>query len=231
MHNHNMAITDRIEYDEGLREHMLKVYRILGLGLVVTTLLAWLATTPSIAPLLISGEGVTGLGLAAIFAPLGILLLALFPPIGKHVKVIYWLFVSAQGVGLSIGLQDVAPNVVTMSAAAAATMFGAASLYGYTTSRDLTSFGSFLFMALIGLIAVALLNIFLGSSVLDLVLSCVAILIFTGLTAWDTQAIKSNYLASANEAQLDAMRYSGALGLYLNAINIFIHLVSILNDD
>jgi FtsH-binding integral membrane protein len=142
-----------------------------------------------------------------------------------------FLFVFAAAMGLSLSSIFVIykmGSIIHVFFIAAAT-FGAASLYGYTTKKDLTSMGSFLIMGAIGLIIAGVVNIFLQSSMFAFVISCIAVLIFTGLTAYDTQQIKEYYDELEGEEQ-EKSGVVGALMLYMDFINIFVHLLQILGD-
>jgi len=212
--------------DQGLREHMVALYRVLGTGLLATAASAWVTTETGLREILIGSEGLTGLGYVFLFAPVVLLLVAGLGIGGRNLKTVYWLFVLLQGPGLALALNGVSQGSVINAAAAAAAMFGAASLYGYTSRRDLTSMGAFMFMGLVGLVIASIINLFLASTALDWALSCIAVVVFTGLTAWDTQRIKEAYDLCSSEDDLANMRYGSALRLYLNVLNLFLAILS-----
>jgi FtsH-binding integral membrane protein len=141
------------------------------------------------------------------------------------------LFVFAAAMGLSLSSVFAIfkmGSIVQVFFITAAT-FGAASLYGYTTKRDMTNIGSFLIMGVIGIVIASIVNIFLQSSMFGFIISCLAVLIFTGLTAYDTQELKNVYDSQYDE-EMEKSGVIGALGLYMNFINIFVHLLQIIGD-
>ena len=142
----------------------------------------------------------------------------------------YWLMVTAFGVSLStIFMAYTAESIVRVFFITAAT-FGAMSLYGYTTKRDLSSWGTFLFMGLIGVLIASVVNIFLASSMLQFVVSVIGVLVFTGLTAYDTQRIKSDFYEGDPAAVMSKKAVMGAVSLYLNFLNLFMLLMSLLGN-
>ncbi len=145
---------------------------------------------------------------------------------------VFWAFAALMGLSLSsIFVIYTGASIARIFFITAAT-FGAVSLYGYTTKRDLTQFGSFLIMGVIGLVIASIVNAFLGSTGLQFAISVLAVLIFTGLTAYDTQQLKDNYYsyAQGGEEVLGKSAISGALSLYLDFINIFIALLQLFGD-
>ena len=205
---------DRVAYDEGLRNFMLNMYNHTAAGLGVSGVTAWL--TYSTGALYAMGS----LMWLFMLAPLGMILYYSFAgqnwSLGKLTN-FYYIFVTVMGVSLStIFAVYTAYSIVQVFFVTAAT-FAAASLYGYTTKKDLTSFGSFLIVGLIGIIIASVVNIFLQSSGMQFAISIIGVLIFTGLTAWDTQNAKTMYL----QYQDSSMGIRFALSLYLNFINLF----------
>jgi FtsH-binding integral membrane protein len=235
--------------DEGLRSYMLKVYNYMGLGLVVTGVVAFamaqLATTTVAANAvaeLPNGILLTQLGLTIYgsplmwviaLAPLAFILVLSFGVNKLSVgttQILFWAFAAVMGLSLSsIFLQYTGESIAKVFFISAA-MFGAMSLYGYTTKRDLTAMGSFLFMGLIGLIIASIVNIFWSPSWLSFLISIVGVGIFLGLTAWDTQKIKESYNVGFGADVLAKGAIMGALSLYLDFINIFLFLLRLLGN-
>ncbi len=230
--------------DVGLRAYMLRVYNWMASGLLLTGVVAYaIAHTSAINacyPLVQTPNGMmhqaTGLAFIAMLAPLAFVL-ALSFGINRMsrttVQTLFWVFAAAMGASLtSIFLIYSGQSIVLVFFISAAT-FGAMSLYGYTTRTDLSRFGSFLFMGLIGVIIASVVNIWVGSSALQFAVSVIGVLVFTGLTAWDTQRIKADYVqfAYAEGGDLAAKRsVYDALSLYLNFINLFLLLLQIMGN-
>jgi uncharacterized protein len=238
--------------DEGLRSYMLKVYNYMGVGLVVTGLVAYFgnafATTSDPAQAvaqLTNGTMLTSWGAllytsplmwVIAFAPLAFVLVLSFginKLSGATAQILFWVFAAVMGLSLSsIFMVYTDASIAKVFFISAAT-FGAMSLYGYTTKRDLTAMGSFLFMGLIGIIIASLVNLFLASSMLQFIVSVVGVLVFSGLTAWDTQRLKNDYIygyASAGGDIAERAAITGALSLYLNFINLFTLLLQLLGQ-
>ena len=133
----------------------------------------------------------------------------------------FWAFCAVMGLSMASIFLVFTGTSIARTFFIAAAMFGATSLYGYTTKRDLSQFGSFLIMGLIGVVIASLVNLFLASSTLQFVVSIVGILVFVGLTAWDTQSIKEQYAESFDAESQQKLAVFGAFSLYLNFINIF----------
>jgi hypothetical protein len=210
----NTITQTRVAYDEGLRNFMINMYNHTAAGLGVSGVTAWL--TYSTGALYAMGS----LMWLFMLAPLGMIIYYSFAgqnwSIGKLTN-FYYIFVTVMGVSLStIFAVYTAYSIVQVFFVTAAT-FAAASLYGYTTKKDLTSFGSFLIVGLIGIIIASVVNMFLQSSGMQFAISIIGVLIFTGLTAWDTQNAKTMYL----QYQDSSMGIRFALSLYLNFINLF----------
>jgi len=207
--------------DEGLRRYMLGIYRNMGIGLAITGLIALgVAATPPLAALIFG----TPLKWVAIFAPLAFIFFFQFRidrMTNAGARTAFYAFAAVMGVSMaSIFLVFTATSIASAFFAAAA-MFAGLSLWGYTTRRDLTGLGSFLFVGLIAVIGVSLVNIFLGSSMLQILVSIVGVGVFAGLTAWDTQRLKSEYIHFAGTQAAEKLAVMGALSLYLNLINMF----------
>ena len=215
---------DRV--DEGLRAYMLSVYNYMGLGLAITGVVAFMvASSPAIYMPIFT----TPLKWVVMLAPLGFVffLSAKIRTLSPGAaQMTFWAFAAVMGLSLaSIFLVFTGASIARVFFITAGT-FGAMSLYGYTTRRDLSAWGSFLFMGLIGIIIASLVNIFIASSALQFAVSVIGVLVFTGLTAYDTQRIKDGYLmASGNATMVAKGAIMGALALYLDFINMFLFLL------
>jgi len=217
--------------DAGLRSFMLGVYNKMALGLLLSAGLAWL--TADYAPVqqllyVVSPEGrlvgFTGLGTLIRFLPLAILLGAMFMrnTSPKASGIVYWSVVSGIGAGLGVWLLAFTGSSVALTFLITATAFGALSLFGYATKKDLTGFGSFLIMGLFGLILASLVGMFWHPAGFSFIISVLGVLIFAGLTAYDTQRLKMTYYQLGGDAAGMGVATSyGALNLYLNFINLF----------
>ncbi|AZO23910.1 MAG: Bax inhibitor-1/YccA family protein [Mesorhizobium sp.] len=208
-------------YDEGLRKHMLRVYNYMGLGLVVTGLVALaVASTPALYVPIFSSP----LKWVVMLAPLAFVMLFSFKMqtmSAASAQAMFWAFCAVMGLSLASVFLVFTGTSIARTFFIAATMFGATSLYGYTTRRDLTQFSSFLIMGLIGVVIASLVNLFLGSTALQFAISVIGIAVFIGLTAWDTQTIKEQYADNFDAESQQKLAVFGAFSLYLNFINIF----------
>ena len=235
--------------DQGLRSYMLRVYNYMAIGLVITGVAALavvnFATTsdPSAAAAQINnGMYLTQFGVTLYTSPLKWVVmlapLAFIFILGARMQrmslssaqMMFWAFAAIMGVSLSsIFLVYTAESIVRVFFITAAA-FGALSLYGYTTKKDLSGWGSFLFMGLIGIIIAALVNLFLQSSALQFAISVIGVLVFAGLTAYDTQRIKEMYYVGDDGTVAGRKAIMGALSLYLNFINMFVMLLSLFGN-
>lgn len=210
--------------DVGLRSHMLKTYNLISLGLIVSAISAFvIAGTPVRGVFFDVENKLTILGWVGMLAPLGLLLLASFGKIGNtlsSVRNIYWAFAALQGIGLSVLVAQHSAGNVGKALALTGFTFAATSLYGYTTKKNLTGMGSFMVIGLFGIIIASIVNIFLASPAIDFALSIIGVIVFAGLTAYDTQNLKEAYSQSFGEEDQAKTRYWGALNLYLNIINL-----------
>ena len=218
-----------VRYDEGLRSFMLQVYNYMTFALALSGLVS---LGISMSPALMAVIWGTALKWVVIFLPLAMSIGFMFM-VDKISSSSAKLFLFAFAVAMGLSLSSIFAiykmgSIIHVFFISAAT-FGAASLYGYTTKADLTKMGSFLIMGVIGLVIASLINLFLQSSVFAFVISCLAVLIFTGLTAYDTQQIKQTYDETEGEERKKA-GVIGALMLYMDFINIFINLLQILGD-
>ena len=224
--------------DEGLRAYMLKVYDYMASGILLTGIIALLSFKMSVVTDT-SGAitGFTSLGNTLFFsgfkwvvmlAPLGIVFYMSFGiknMSASKAQTVFWIFAALMGLSLSwILLVYTGASVARVFFITSAT-FGAMSIYGYTTKRDLTKLGSFLMMGLIGIIIASVVNIFMKSSMMYFVISILGVLIFVGLTAYDTQKIKNMYASSDTGELIGKKAVMGALTLYLDFINLFIMLL------
>lgn len=226
-------------YDAGLRAHMLRVYNYMLSGLVLTGISAWVvANVPAVTALFFQmtpngAYTLSMLGWVALFTPIGLVLLLSWRINRMSVQaaqMTFWGYATLMGVSLAPILLLYTGASVAQVFFITAAMFGGMSLWGYTTKRDLTGFGSFLFMGLIGLIIASLVGLFFQSSALQFVISVVGVLIFTGLTAYDTQKIKEMYVANMDGTVAGRGAIIGALALYLDFINLFIMLMRLMGD-
>ncbi len=224
--NTSTRTVDQAALDEGLRSHMLKVFNYMASGLALSgAVAAFTANTPAVYNAVFG----TPLQWVVMLAPLG-LLFAMSRTSVSTTKVLYWIMVATFGVSISyIFHVYTAESVVRVFFITSAT-FGAASLYGYTTKKDLTGMGTFMMMGLIGIIIASVVNIFLGSSALQFVVSILGVIIFTGLTAFDTQRIKSEYYHGHDAEVLEKGAIMGAVSMYLNFLNLFMMLLSLLGN-
>lgn len=244
--------TAGLAIDEGLRAHMNKVYGTMSVGMLVTALAAWaisglaVTTDPGVNAVAISGgEYLTAFGQAlylsplkwvAFLAPLAMVFgfSALVPRMSSAaVQLYFYAFGVAMGVSLSSIFLIYTGASIASTFLATSAAFAGLSLYGYTTKRNLSGMGSFLMMGVIGLIVASVVNIFLGSPALAFAVSFVGVLLFAGLTVYDTQTIKTNYVANAragNEEWMAKSATMGALQLYLDFINMFTFLLQFMGD-
>ena len=230
---------DQAAIDEGLRAYMLKVYNYMTTGLVLTGFIAYFFGKASVEAYVPGGVILTavgnilfnsGLSFVIMLAPLGFVFY-LSARINKmsttSAQITFWLFASIMGLSLaSIFVQFTHSSIARVFFITAGT-FGAMSLYGYTTKRDLTKLGGFLFMGLIGVIIASIVNIFFQSGMMAFVISVIGVLVFVGLTAYDTQNIKNMYYGGDSEEIGSKKALMGALKLYLDFINLFILLLQL----
>ncbi|MEY4334300.1 MAG: hypothetical protein RLZZ196_3043 [Bacteroidota bacterium] len=222
-------VRSQIIYDEGLRNFMLGVYNYMTFALAVSGLVS---LGISMSPDLLALIWGTNFKWIAIFSPLAMSLGFAFMVnnmTAQTAKIFLVVFAAVMGLSMSsIFLVFKLGSIAQVFFITAAT-FGATSLYGYTTKRDLTGLGSFLMMGVIGLVIAGLINLFLQSSMMSLIISCISVLVFTGLTAYDTQNLKYTY-DELDESERDKAGAIGAFNLYINFINIFMSLLNILGD-
>ncbi len=212
------------QIDQGLRSYMLRVYNYMASGLALTGIVAYIVAHTGLFAAIYG----SGLGFVVMLAPLGIVFFMGFKiekMQARTAQMLFWIFSILMGASLSyIFIVYTATDIMRVFFITAA-MFGAMSLYGYTTKRSLARWGSFLFMGLIGVVIAMVVNIFLQSSMMHFVISVIGVIVFTGLTAYDTQRIKAVYAQSDGTAVMTKKAVMGALSLYLNFINLFIMLL------
>jgi FtsH-binding integral membrane protein len=234
------TVTDQAAFDVGLRAHMLRVYNYMASGLALSGIVAYgLFASPELAGLFFQVQagrvvGLNILGWIAIFAPLGLLLLTSFRAAQMSVgavQAVYWAVTALMGVSLSLLLFRYTGASVARTFFVTAAAFGALSLYGYTTKRDLTAIGKFLFMGLIGLILAGLVNMIWPSGTMSFIISVAGVLIFSGLIAYDTQRIKEQYAEAWGTEVAEKVAIFGALSLYLDFVNLFQFLMAFMGQD
>lgn len=243
--------------DEGLRAYMLRVYNYMAGGILLTGLVAYFVFTQAITmdPALAAKSATGGVlalkrgmyltqfgaGLYAsplkwvvMLAPLAFVFFLSFRVYSMSVgaaQLTFWLFAAVMGVSLSSIFLVFTGQSITQVFFVTAAAFGALSLYGYTTKKDLSGWGSFLIMGVIGIVIAALVNIFLQSSALQFAISAIGVLVFAGLTAYDTQQIKDNYYQVAGDAAAASKAaIMGALNLYLDFINMFTSMLQLFGN-
>ena len=239
--------TDRaVAYDMGLRAHMIRVYNYMASGVALTGVAAWLTYQMAGGDAIrVTGNTVVGLtpiGQALfhgplmwvlVLAPLGLVLFISFRiqyMQAPTARLLFFVYAGLLGLSLATIFMVYTQASITRVFLISAASFGALSLYGYTTPRSLNAMGSFLIMGLFGLIIASLVNIFLKSSRLDWALSVIGVLIFAGLTAWDTQKIKEFYDPQDDGTVAGRKVVMGALSLYLDFINMFMMLLRLFGD-
>ncbi len=232
-----------VAIDAGLRAYMIRVYNTMALGVALTGLVSWITYNAAVvtneAGRIVSltpfGQAIFS-GPALIVLFLGTLGLVFFMSFRVHTLSVgmatglFYLYAGLLGLMLASVFMVYTGTSIARVFFITAASFGALSLYGYTTQRDLTAIGSFLIMGLFGLILAMIVNIFLASSALDFAISAVGVLVFAGLTAWDTQKIKEMYSAADDDQSAGRKAVMGALSLYLDFINLFLMLLRLVGD-
>lgn len=235
--------------DQGLRSYMLKVYNLMAIGLAVTGLAAlaivYMTTTNDAslaAATLPNGKMLTSFGVTfyvsplkwvVMLAPLAAVFFLSFRINSMSVaaaQTTFWVYAALVGASLSSIFLVYTSGSIVQTFFITAASFGALSLYGYTTKRDLSGFGSFLFMGVIGILLASVVNIFLQSSALQFAISAIGVLVFAGLTAYDTQQIKEMYYEGDDSDSYGRKAIMGALRLYLDFVNMFMFLLQFLGN-
>ncbi len=213
--------------DAGLREYMLRVYNYMASGLALTGIVAYVAAASGF----YQSIQHTPLIWLVILAPLGLVMLMSFgvqKMQASTLQLVFWGYAALMGLSLAVLFLVFTHASIARVFFITAGTFAAMSLYGYTTRSDLTQFGSFLFMGLIGIIIASLVNMFVASSALQFAISVIGVIVFTGLTAWDTQQIKEMYYEGDGAEIASKKAVMGALRLYLDFINLFMMLMQLM---
>ncbi|MBP2443304.1 Bax inhibitor-1/YccA family protein [Rhizobium leguminosarum] len=223
--------------DQGLRAYMLKVYNLMALGLAITGVAAYLGFNFAVQDGQLTQFGVllfqSPLRWVVILAPLAAVFFLSFRINSMSVaaaQTTFWVYAALVGLSLSSIFLVYTGQSVVQTFFVTAASFGALSLYGYTTKRNLSAMGSFLIMGLFGLIIASIVNVFLASSAMQFAISVIGVLIFAGLTAYDTQRIKELYLEADDVAVAGRKAIMGALTLYLDFINLFMFLLQFIGN-
>jgi FtsH-binding integral membrane protein len=238
-----------LEIDEGLRSYMLQVYNYMAAGLAITGVVAYglyalsVSTDPATtAVALRSGLGLTSFGAfiylswfkwVLFFAPLAMVFFisARLPSMSVEAgQITFWIYAALIGAMISSIFLVYTHGSIARVFFITAASFGALSLYGYTTKKDLSGWASFLFIGVIGILIASVVNIFLGSSALQFAISVIGVLVFAGLTAYDTQQIKEEYYAGDSQLVAGQKAIMGALRLYLDFLNMFLFLLQLLGN-
>ncbi len=220
-------------YDLGLREYMIGVYNNMLVALLITGLSSYLTIETGLMHLFFGPNGMSGLGYLMIFAPfifvmfMGAKMQTMEP---SKARMMLWVYSGLMGMSLAPIFLAYTSASIARVFFITASVFGAMSLYGYTTKKDLTGMGSFLFMGLIGIVIASLVNIFMQSPAIYFVTSALGVLIFTGLTAYDVQKIANFYYRAPNAEARSRFAVIGALTLYLDFINLFLSLLRLFGD-
>ncbi len=224
------AGTDAAQIDQGLRSYMLGIYNMMALGVALTGLIAlYIGNNESLLATIYS----TPLKWVAMFAPLGVVLVMSFglnKLSAPALKALYWGYAALMGVSISFIFAVYTGSSIAKTFFITAATFGALSLYGYTTKKSLAGWGTFLFMGLVGLIIASVVNIFLKSDAMSFVISAAGVLIFAGLTAYDTQKLKEMYFEGDGAETMSKKITMGALTLYMDFINLFMYLLRFLGN-
>lgn len=216
-------------HDEGLRQHMISVYNNMGLGLLISGIVSYMVgTIPALTALFLGGPQAW----LFILAPLAVVFWISFKIDSMSLstaRTAFYGYAALMGISMGSIFLVYEMGSIFQVFLITACMFGATSLYGYTTKRDLTSLGSFLFMGLIGLIIASIVNLFLQNSMFQMVIAAIGVLVFTGLTAYDTQKIREVYYTTDGDERSKA-GIMGALALYLDFINLMMSLLQLLGN-
>ena len=225
--------------DEGLRAHMNKVYATMSVGTLLTFLVAWaVGTNPQLLSVLRDPMTLQPniLGWIVMFAPLGMIFMfgaAINRLSAAGAQLFFYVFASVMGLSMAWIFVAFTGTSIAQVFLVTSIAFAGLSLYGYVTKRDLSAMGSFLVMGLIGILVAMIVNIFLASSALQFAITILGVLIFAGLTAYDTQKIKTDYIQHAHamdQEWLGKAAIMGALNLYLDFINMFMFLLQLFGN-
>ena len=225
--------------DEGLRAYMLSVYNYMASGLLLSGIVAYAVANSQLIQLFYQIDdagriaGYSGLGMISMFLPLGLIFFMSFTwqkRSAKTMQLLYWLFVGTMGIGLSTILLTYTGVSVARTFVITAGAFAGLSLVGYTTKKNLSGFGTFFLMGLIGLILAMIVNMIWPSTLMGFLIPVVGVLIFAGLTVYDTQRIKSTYFMVEGSGLMEHTAVMGAVSLYLNFVNLFQFLLMFLGN-
>jgi len=223
-----------VSYDAGLRQYMLSIYNNMTAGVGITGVLAWLAGNSDAYKAMVQTVGADGrvgmsaLGFVIALAPIGLALLMGFGARAMSaaaLRTTFFIYSAVMGLSLSTIFWVYTDQSIARTFFITAATFGAMSLWGYSTKRDLTGFGHFLLMGLVGIVLASIINIFLQSSGLQFAVSVLGVLLFTGMTAYDTQQAKYMYQANAGTESTSKLATFMALQLYMDFINLFLYLL------
>jgi FtsH-binding integral membrane protein len=224
----------RAARDVGLRSYMLSVYNYMASGILLTGIVAMLfAPYARDALFNAAGTGMNPLGWIVTLAPLGFVLAMSFGlnrMSTSTLQLLYWAFATVMGLSMSTIFRAYTGVSIAQTFFAVSAGFAGLSLWGYTTKKDLSAWGTFLIMGVVGLIVAMVINLFLQSTAMGLVISALGVLIFAGLTAYDTQKIKSMYAHVAGTDMMGKVVIMGALNLYLDFLNMFLFLLRFMGD-
>lgn len=216
--------------DQGLRSYLSRVYMFMAFGLLLTGGVSYAVSNSPEMMQLIFG---TPLQWLVIFAPLGLVFFMSYRINSlsfSTAQALFWVYSATVGLSLASIFLAYTGTSIARVFFITSSMFGVMSFYGYTTRRDLSGMGSFMFMGLIGIIIASIINMFLQSSAMQFIISIIGVLVFTGLTAYDTQAIKLMYYEGDDEEVLGKKALMGALRLYLDFLNLFLYLLHFVGD-
>lgn len=219
-------------FDAGLRGYMLSVYNYMASGVLLTGLVAMLFASSGLAYQVLAGPGI--LKYIIMFAPLAFVMVLSFgiQRISTFTaQALFWAYAAVMGLSLSSIFLVYTGTSIAQTFFATAAAFAGLSLFGYTTKKDLSGFGTFLIMGVVGLLVASLINLFLKSSAMNLIISFVGVLLFAGLTAYDTQKIKAIYAHVAGTDMMGKSVVMGALNLYLDFINMFMFLLRFMGNS
>jgi FtsH-binding integral membrane protein len=219
-----------VDIDAGLRAHMQRVYNLMALGLSLTGLTAYLTSQSPAMMNFIFGSPLYYVVLFAPFIMAMFLMARLEKMSFASAQTLFWVYAGTMGLSLASIFLIYTGQSITKVFFITAGMFAGTSLYGYTTKTDLSKFGSFLFMGLLGIIIASVVNLFMQSGPMQIAISILAVLLFTGLTAYDTQMIKEWYYAGDDSETAGKKALLGALNLYLDFLNMFLHLLRLFGD-
>lgn len=221
-----------LSYDQELRDYMLGVYNNMALGLAITGIIAFVvSSSPSLMMALYGNQAIRFIMFLAPLALVFTLSFKIHSLSFSAARTIFFAYSALIGVSIAGIFLVYTGTSIARTFFITASVFGGMSIYGYTTKKDLTAFGSFLFMGLLGIIVLMLFNFFFESSALDFVINLVGLAVFIGLTAYDTQKLKALfYQFGSRSSQAQKVGLMGALSLYMDFINIFLFLLNFLGD-